>query len=301
MYNASLIRSGDLTVAYENVGGNLVWLPCTPCNIGVENVLLPDTVPDRSQLLLRDEEGQFASNNQYLAFNSSEILDNTAWAVAHVDDHGYVGFLLNSEYECATVTPPATVSWEPCDPTLMLGHTSAYCQGAPELFTVGIFQYVCTQGHGGSIQKVELVPEGCTDLGTGNLDGGQGYGATIGNTGEVFYGGIGYTSGERILPTGATTCQVRVSTNKVLIQPESGVDNFDIGTANIEVINTTAFTGFFSSAYEQQVYAQRLHFSGVLTTLNVVVLTVDLAIVILIVALIFYEDELTQEIENQIE
>ena len=53
---------------------------------------------------------------------------------------------------------------------------------------------------------------------------------------------------------------------------------------------------YFGSAYESHFFSQKLNFSGVLTTLNIIVWTFALAIIILIIVLIFYEEELTREI-----
>lgn len=146
----------------------------------------------------------------------------------------------------------------------------------------------------------QVVPSDCTDLGNGQLDGahgfGGGYGAQISTTG-VLFGGIGYMSDEQITPTGAEDgCSVVVTTNKVLVQPVSNTSTFNVATTGVEVINVTTFTGFFSEAYESQVFAQRLKISNVLTVINVVVWFLVLVELIFVGLCIMYEDALTEEV-----
>lgn len=289
-YNVSRIRDGDLTIAYENTGGNLVWLPCAPCNIGAERVFL-DTYTSTSTQFLQVVDGQLLGGD---STNSTltTIADEGVWAVAHPQAGGdWFGFIMAANYSCGTLdTTTLAFSWAPCDPDLMLARTPTLCTTNPEDFTVGIFQYICTHGFGGTVVGFTTT---CSDLGNGNLDGahgfGGGYGARIDNTGAVLSGGIGYMSDEEITPTGAA-CSVVVTTQKVLIQPIN--DSFNAATTGVEVINVTTYTGFFSQAYETQVFAQRLHIRNVLTVINVVILTLCLAVTILLVVLIFYEDEL---------
>lgn len=72
-----------------------------------------------------------------------------------------------------------------------------------------------------------------------------------------------------------------------------------MATTNVEVVNLTEFTGFFGKAYESQVFHQHIRFDGVFTTLNIVVWFFVLVVVILIVFLAFYEDELNNMIQSQ--
>jgi len=300
MYDASRIRDGDLTAAYSDVGGNLLWLPCTPCNIGAERQLLPDTESgDTSQFIQISSGLASYGDGQPI---STTLFDGAVHAVmTRTGSDDYAGFMFDADFNCVTITSNDTVEWRPCDPSLMFAHTSALCASTPQSFSIGIFQYICTQGFGGSVQKIAIDPPGCLELGNGQLDSGLGYGAVVSNDGTITHSGLGYTSGETILPDGATTCRVIVSTNKVLIQPISDTTGFNVASTNVEIINTTAFTGFFSVAYEREVYTQRIVLHGAMTTLLVVAIFFAVALSILIVVLIMYEDELNHEILKRLE
>lgn len=223
-YETSASRDGDITAAYTGAGDNLVWSPCSPCNIGAERVLLPDTVAvGTSQLFSVDNEGAVTYGDLASSphNDSHAFWDDARYAVAtgapSLD--GWLGFVLHSNFSCATAVPTATgvdLVWRGCDPTIMFARIPTFCQQDPAAFTVGIFQYLCTQGFGGTIEDFTIIPDGCIDIGTGNLDQAYGYGATVTADGTIVHGGIGYMNNERIVPTGSTSgCEVIVSTSKV--------------------------------------------------------------------------------------
>lgn len=148
-YDAARIRDGDLDIAYSDTGGNLVWLPCAPCTIGAERVLLPEELdtPSKTQLLQVEDGvlyGGDGLNSTLTTLNSEGV-----WAIAHSVDGGngsWIGFLMAANFSCGTLEDRTRFTWEPCRPEWMLSRTPTLCQTRPEDFIMGVFQYVCTQG-----------------------------------------------------------------------------------------------------------------------------------------------------------
>ncbi len=215
-YETSLGRGGASSI-YSNAHGNLLWSPCTPCTIGAERVLLPDTSTLSSQLFAFGDVSYYGDKIEH--DGNTTFWDDAVYTVSTAlpSNNGWLGFVFNSEFACAT-TDGTDLTWERCDPVIMLSRASRFCTSDPGSFTIGIFQYVCTQGQGGTVEHFTTNPPDCSDLGSGHLDGSFGYGASINADGSIIHGGIGYMNNERIIPTGSA-CEVIVATSKVCALP----------------------------------------------------------------------------------
>lgn len=298
LYKNTTTSRGSLDLAYAPFGGNLVWAPCLPCAIGAERLMLSDTANDYSQLLVFNQthyRDATDTTTQWYPHNSTV---NMSMSVV-VEEDQRLGYLFDEDLRCYSTSRNGL---EACDPEQMFPQTIEHlCATYNTSMYSGLFQYVCTQGYGGTIEHVALSPEECSNVGTGNLDGPPGrggYGGEIDRHGTVLHAGIGYMNNEQIA---VGSCTATITTSKVLMQPLTTSDAVDVATTNVEVVNLTAFTGFFGAAYEAQVNGQHLRAEGLLTTAAVVVWTLAITVVLLLVLLVFYEEELTEKVESEFE
>lgn len=213
-------------------GGPLYWLPCLACHVGIENTILSDLQPNKTQLFYNNNA---VTVDGFVSMPST----NASYAITY---NNIVGYYLDENFLCLTYS--TNITWEPCRSDYMFPLNSDICP-----IRVGILRYACTQGYGGSILEAALVDPACV-FETENIVG-NGVGATLQrqNNGSitVVNSGDGYMNGE--IAT-AGSCDVVVYTPKVLVQPTG--DNFSLASSGVEVIDLSTITGVLGSSYEAQ-------------------------------------------------
>jgi hypothetical protein len=224
----------------ETSGGRLEWTPCAPCTIGIERVVIGsantsglgatvfaeyDTASAfypalRTTQLLMVNEGVlyavFGTDEEPTGIDLSLYPQGLGFiVVAAADVSLWYGYVLDETRRCGTVTATRandgsvgsttySLDWIGCVPVLMFpgggGPVPPCTANTGIAFVAGVFQYVCTRGHGGPIKSVlETSRDGACSLSPGgdvqSKDGG-GFGAAVVNFGNGTFGisfaGIGW-------------------------------------------------------------------------------------------------------------
>jgi len=178
----------------------------------------------------------------------------------------------------------------------------------PAVGTRGVFQELTARNRGGPIRGITWDVPNCVCLATTcpaivsvtGIDGhGRGGILSVTSTGvDVLAPGFGYISSSEV-EASVGNCRGRVITARVLIQPIR-IDDFDIETSGLELVNVTSFTARFGGGHLYRSSLTRSTMSSILYVLVVFMSILTFLAVLFHIVMIIYRSKLEQRIMTKL-